>query len=247
MPRPVRSYQSRPELTACRPCDATPKRDRRAARRRRRARARVGRVTRGCAATPRRAARPRWRARRAAACARPEKVRSSRWSVTSARPAASSGRSRCAIARRCRGGVRRGRVRGARSSRQASGTRPPGQVASPRPRRGHHGVAHGTIAPMARVVVRTPTIDDQDEFIARMRASRSLHRPWVVHAGDARAVHGVPRARPTTRATRRSSPAASRTARSSASSTSQRDRARRRSRAPSSATAASPGTRARAT
>ena len=32
---------------------------------------------------------------------------------------------------------------------------------------------------MARVVVRTPTIDDQDEFIARMRASRSLHRPWI--------------------------------------------------------------------
>ena len=32
---------------------------------------------------------------------------------------------------------------------------------------------------MARVVVRTPTIDDQDEFIARMRASRALHRPWI--------------------------------------------------------------------
>jgi [ribosomal protein S5]-alanine N-acetyltransferase len=34
---------------------------------------------------------------------------------------------------------------------------------------------------MARVVVRTPTIDDQDEFIARMRASRSLHRPWITN------------------------------------------------------------------
>jgi ribosomal-protein-alanine N-acetyltransferase len=32
---------------------------------------------------------------------------------------------------------------------------------------------------MPRVVVRTPTIDDQDEFIARMRASRALHRPWI--------------------------------------------------------------------
>ena len=32
---------------------------------------------------------------------------------------------------------------------------------------------------MPRVVVRTPTIDDQEEFIARMRASRALHRPWI--------------------------------------------------------------------
>jgi len=32
---------------------------------------------------------------------------------------------------------------------------------------------------MGRVVLRTPTIDDQDEFIARMRASRSAHRPWL--------------------------------------------------------------------
>ncbi len=32
---------------------------------------------------------------------------------------------------------------------------------------------------MARVVVRTPTIEDQDEFIARMRASRAVHRPWI--------------------------------------------------------------------
>jgi ribosomal-protein-alanine N-acetyltransferase len=30
-----------------------------------------------------------------------------------------------------------------------------------------------------RVVLRTPTVDDQDEFIAAMRASRSVHRPWV--------------------------------------------------------------------
>jgi len=30
-----------------------------------------------------------------------------------------------------------------------------------------------------RVAVRTPTLADQDEFIARMRASRSLHRPWI--------------------------------------------------------------------
>ena len=34
---------------------------------------------------------------------------------------------------------------------------------------------------MARVVVRTPTIDDQDEFIARMRASRRLLRPWITN------------------------------------------------------------------
>jgi [ribosomal protein S5]-alanine N-acetyltransferase len=30
-----------------------------------------------------------------------------------------------------------------------------------------------------RVVLRTPTVADQDEFIAAMRASRSVHRPWV--------------------------------------------------------------------
>jgi [ribosomal protein S5]-alanine N-acetyltransferase len=30
-----------------------------------------------------------------------------------------------------------------------------------------------------RVVLRTPTAADQDEFIAAMRASRSVHRPWV--------------------------------------------------------------------
>jgi ribosomal-protein-alanine N-acetyltransferase len=29
------------------------------------------------------------------------------------------------------------------------------------------------------VVLRTPTAADQDEFIAAMRASRSVHRPWV--------------------------------------------------------------------
>ena len=32
---------------------------------------------------------------------------------------------------------------------------------------------------MARVVLRPPTPDDQDEFIARMRASRAVHRPWI--------------------------------------------------------------------
>ena len=32
---------------------------------------------------------------------------------------------------------------------------------------------------MARVVLRTPTVADQDEFIAAMRASRSVHRPWL--------------------------------------------------------------------
>jgi [ribosomal protein S5]-alanine N-acetyltransferase len=34
---------------------------------------------------------------------------------------------------------------------------------------------------MPRVVVRTPTTDDRDEFIACMRASRSLHRPWITN------------------------------------------------------------------
>ena len=32
---------------------------------------------------------------------------------------------------------------------------------------------------MGRVVLRPPTADDQDEFIAAMRASRSVHRPWL--------------------------------------------------------------------
>jgi [ribosomal protein S5]-alanine N-acetyltransferase len=32
---------------------------------------------------------------------------------------------------------------------------------------------------MARVVLRPPTAADQDEFVAGMRASRSLHRPWL--------------------------------------------------------------------
>src|SRR3954469_17411452 len=32
---------------------------------------------------------------------------------------------------------------------------------------------------MARVVLRAPTAADRDEFIASMRASRALHRPWI--------------------------------------------------------------------
>lgn len=32
---------------------------------------------------------------------------------------------------------------------------------------------------MPRVVLRPPTAADQDEFIASMRASRALHRPWI--------------------------------------------------------------------
>jgi ribosomal-protein-alanine N-acetyltransferase len=32
---------------------------------------------------------------------------------------------------------------------------------------------------MARVVIRPPTAADQDEFIASMRASRKVHRPWL--------------------------------------------------------------------
>jgi ribosomal-protein-alanine N-acetyltransferase len=34
---------------------------------------------------------------------------------------------------------------------------------------------------MSRVVLRTPTLDDQDEFIARMRASRRQLRPWITN------------------------------------------------------------------
>jgi ribosomal-protein-alanine N-acetyltransferase len=34
---------------------------------------------------------------------------------------------------------------------------------------------------MARVVLRTPAIEDQDEFIAAMRASRRLLRPWITN------------------------------------------------------------------
>jgi [ribosomal protein S5]-alanine N-acetyltransferase len=34
---------------------------------------------------------------------------------------------------------------------------------------------------MARVVLRTPTLDDQDEFIACVRASRSHFRPWITN------------------------------------------------------------------
>jgi ribosomal-protein-alanine N-acetyltransferase len=34
---------------------------------------------------------------------------------------------------------------------------------------------------MSRVVVRTPRPDDEDEFIACMRASRRLHRPWITN------------------------------------------------------------------
>ena len=32
---------------------------------------------------------------------------------------------------------------------------------------------------MARVVLRPPAAGDRDEFIASMRASRDLHRPWI--------------------------------------------------------------------
>jgi ribosomal-protein-alanine N-acetyltransferase len=31
----------------------------------------------------------------------------------------------------------------------------------------------------SRVRLRAPTVDDREEFIAAMRASRSLHRPWL--------------------------------------------------------------------
>jgi [ribosomal protein S5]-alanine N-acetyltransferase len=32
---------------------------------------------------------------------------------------------------------------------------------------------------MGRLILRTPTPADQDEFVAAMRASRRLHRPWL--------------------------------------------------------------------
>jgi ribosomal-protein-alanine N-acetyltransferase len=44
---------------------------------------------------------------------------------------------------------------------------------------------------MARVVVRTPTLDDQDEFIACMRASRSLHRPWITNMPETATSYGT--------------------------------------------------------
>lgn len=34
---------------------------------------------------------------------------------------------------------------------------------------------------MPRVVLRTPTAGDQDEFIGRMRASRRMLRPWITN------------------------------------------------------------------
>ena len=34
---------------------------------------------------------------------------------------------------------------------------------------------------MSRVVLRTPTAGDQDEFVARMRASRRMLRPWITN------------------------------------------------------------------
>lgn len=36
----------------------------------------------------------------------------------------------------------------------------------------------------ARVIVREPRADDEDEFLLRVRASRTLHRPWVHPPAD---------------------------------------------------------------
>jgi [ribosomal protein S5]-alanine N-acetyltransferase len=36
-----------------------------------------------------------------------------------------------------------------------------------------------TRATLPRVVIRSPTPDDRDEFVAAMRASRKLHGPWL--------------------------------------------------------------------
>ena len=110
MPTPVRSVQSGPEFTTCRPCETTPKPN--AIRPITTPRtSRVGRVTRG------------WASAQAAGTATiastpgsevsgPENARSSRWSATSVRPASRSGRSsparrfRRLSSRRANGGTR---------------------------------------------------------------------------------------------------------------------------------------------
>jgi [ribosomal protein S5]-alanine N-acetyltransferase len=40
---------------------------------------------------------------------------------------------------------------------------------------------------MARVIIRAPTLDDQEDFLAAMRASREAHRPWLYPPQDAAA------------------------------------------------------------
>src|SRR6516162_5201959 len=43
----------------------------------------------------------------------------------------------------------------------------------------------------ARVELRTPTPADRDEFVAAMRASRRLHRPWLQSLGTPEAYDRV--------------------------------------------------------
>ncbi len=39
----------------------------------------------------------------------------------------------------------------------------------------------------SRIYLRTPSPDDRDEFLAAVRASRTLHHPWVTPPGDEQA------------------------------------------------------------
>ena len=92
MPTPVRSVQSAPEFTTCRPCETTPKPTASRPMTTPRSR-RVGRARRGCSAAQA-AGTATIPSKPGIVVSGPETARSSRCRVMSARPANSSGRSR---------------------------------------------------------------------------------------------------------------------------------------------------------